>query len=99
MLNQKKVIDALLFLEAIFTRLASLMVRFFWAIGRGLWSLVYGRRGPSLLSHKEIYAKNLFSHGADFGRGWLGRGLYIRRVGRLNSCRHLRVGQGKEVVR
>jgi hypothetical protein len=93
MLNRRKAIDALLFLEAIFTRLASLMVRSFWAIGRGLWSLAFGRRGPSLLSHKEIYAKNIFAHGADFGRGWLGRGLYIRRIGRHNSYRHIRVGQ------
>lgn len=99
MIDQRKMIDALLLLEKMFTRLASLAVLFILATGNGLRSLMRGRRGPSLLSHKEIYAKNLFAHWADFGRGWLGRGLYIRRVGRLNSYRHIRVGQDKEVVR
>ena len=99
MINQRKMIDALLFAERTFTRLASLMVLFFLSTGSGLRSLFRGRRGQSLLSHKEIYAKNLFAHWADFGRGWLGRGLYIRRVGRLNSYRHIRIGQDKEVVR
>lgn len=98
MIDRRKMIDALLFAERTFTRLASLMVLFFLATGSGLRSLFRGRRGPSLLSHKEIYAKNLFAHWADFGRGWLGRGLYIRRVGRLNSHRNLRVGQDKEMV-
>lgn len=98
MIDRRKMIDALLFAELTFTRLASLMVLFFLATGSGLRSLFRGRRGPSLLSHKEIYAKNLFAHWADFGRGWLGRGLYIRRVGRLNSHRNLRVGQDKEMV-
>ena len=99
MLDRRKMIDALLLLETVFIRLASLMVLILLATGNGLRSLLRGRNGRSLLSHKEIYAKNLFSHWADYGRGWLGRGLYIRRIGRLNSYRHIRIGQDKEVVR
>ena len=99
MIDRRKMIEFLLMLEAMFWRLASSMVLILLIIGQGLKTLLDGRRGPRLLSHREIYAKNVFAHWADFGRGWLGRGLYIRRVGRLNSYRHIRVGQDKEVVR
>ena len=99
MIDRRKMIECLLMLEAMCWRLASLAVLILLITGRGLKTLLAGRRGPRLLSHREIYAKNVFSHWADFGRGWLGRGLYIRRVGRLNSYRHIRVGQDKEVVR
>jgi hypothetical protein len=96
MLNQRKAIDALLFLEAIFTRLASLMVRSFWAIGRGLWSLVFGRRGPSLLSVKGMYARNILGIRKVGGFDRIRSGLYIRRVGRLGSARWLVVGQTRK---
>lgn len=98
MIDRRKMIEFLLMLEAMFWRLASSMVLILLIIGQGLKTLLGGRRGRRLLSHKEIYAKNVFTHWADFSRGWLGRGLYIRRIGRLNSHRNLRVGQDKEMV-
>ena len=98
MLNQRKMIDALLFAEMIFTRLALLMVRIFLATGQGLRSLMRGRSGRSLLNHKQIYARNLFRFGEMDHCNRPSNGLYIRRVGRLNSHRNLRVGQDKEMV-
>ena len=93
MLNQRKMIDALLFAEMIFTRLALLMVRIFLATGQGLRSLMLGRNGRSLPASKEIYARNIFKHWKADGRSWTDRGLYIGRIGKYNSARRLRVGQ------
>lgn len=94
MKNHRKMITVLLWLDQLFWRLATLTELSLLTLGQGLKSLIFGRRGQRLLSHREIYAKNIVSHWADFNRGWLGRGLYIRRFGRLNSHRHIRVGQG-----
>jgi hypothetical protein len=96
MINQRKAIDALLFLEAMFIRLGSLAVRFTLAIGRGLWSLVSGRRGPSLLSARGMYARNILGIRKVGGFDRIRSGLYIRRVGRLGSARWLVVGQTRK---
>lgn len=98
MIDRRKMIECLLLLEMTCWRLATLTGLFMQIIGHGLSRLLAGRRGPRLLSHKEIYAKNIFTHWADFNRGWFGRGLYIRRVGRLSCYRHIRVGQDKEMA-
>ena len=93
MINQRKMIDALLWLEEKFWRLATLMELFLLSIGNGLKRLILGRRGPRLLSHREIYAKNIISYRASFGRNWFSDGIYIRRIGRHHSYRGIRVGQ------
>ena len=93
MINQRKMIDALLFAEMIFTRLASLMVRIFLATGQGLRSLLRGRTGRSLLTSREIYARNILKYWEEDGRGGTNRGIYIGRIGRYNSSRRLRIGQ------
>ena len=48
-----------------------------------------GRRGPRLLSHREIYAANIFKYWSKFGRDRSPSGLYIGRVGRYNSARNI----------
>lgn len=93
MIDQRKMIDALLFLEKIFWRLGSLTETFMQIIGRRLSQLVFGHRGRRLLSHREIYAANLFKYWKNHGRSRASRGLYIGRVGRHYSHRSLRVGQ------
>ena len=98
MIDQRKMINALLSLETTFIRLASLTEHFFLATGQGLRSLIRGRRGRSLLSHMEIYARNIFSLGKMDGVGRASRGLYIRRVGRLGLTRWLVVGQNRKDV-
>ena len=94
MKSQRKMIDALLLLETMCWRLATLMVLFMQIIGRGLKQLLAGRRGRRLLSHREIYARNILKYWQEDGRGGSNRGLYIGRVGRHYSARRLRVGQG-----
>ena len=93
MKNHRKMIDALLFLEAMCWRLASLTENFLQIIGLGLRRLVLGRRGQRLLSHREIYAGNIFKYWQNYGRDRSGGGLYIGRVGRHYSHRNLRIGQ------
>ena len=93
MKNHRKMIVVLLFLEQMFWRLASRTESFMRIIGQELSRFVHGRRGHSLQSHREIYARNIFKYWKRDGRAWADRGLYIRRVGRHNSVRNLRVGQ------
>jgi hypothetical protein len=93
MINRRKMIDALLLLESALWWLASTAMNFIWIIGQGLKQFVGGRPGQRLLSHKEIYAGNLFKYWANYGRGGASGGLYIGRVGRYNSARGVRVGQ------
>ena len=93
MKNHMKMIDALLLLEQMCWRLASRTESFSQIIGQGLKRFVLGRRGRRLLCHREIYARNIFKYWKADGRAWADRGLYIRRVGRHNSVRGLRVGQ------
>lgn len=93
MRNHRKMIDALLFLEAMCWRLALLMENFLRITGRGLMRFVAGRRGPRLLSHKEIYAANIFKYWQNYGRGRTDCGIYIGRIGRYNSSRNLGIGQ------
>lgn len=93
MKNHRKMIDALLLSEAMFWRLASRMESFMRTIGLELKRLLLGRRGRRLLSHREIYARNIFKYWKADGRPWADRGIYICRIGRHNSVRSLRVGQ------
>lgn len=93
MKDHRKMIVALLFLEKIFWRLASLTETSMRIIGQGLSRLVFGHRGRRLLSLREIYAGNLFKYWQNHGRNRAYRGLYIGRVGRHYSHRSLRVGQ------
>ena len=93
MKNQRKMIDALLLLEQMFWRLASLTESFLRTTGLELKRFVFGLRGRKLLSHREIYARNIFKYWKADGRAGPDRGLYICRVGRHNSVRNLRVGQ------
>lgn len=93
MLNQRKMIDALLLLETMCLRLATLMALFMQIIGLGLKRLLVGRNGRRLLSHREIYARNILKYWQEDGRGGANRGLYIGRVGRHYSARRLRIGQ------
>ena len=93
MINHRKTIDALLLAEKIFWRLASLTETSMRIIGRKLNLLVFGHRGRRLLSHREIYAANLFKYWQNHGRGRASRWIYIGRVGRHYSHRSLRVGQ------
>ena len=94
MKNHRKMIDALLLLERMFWRLALLTESFMRIIGQGLKRFVLGRRGRNLLSHREIYARNIFKYWKRDGRTGADRGIYICRIGRHNSIRGLRVGQG-----
>ena len=96
MIDRRKMIDALLLLEMTFIRLASLVERFFLATGQGLRSLMRGRRGRSLLSHKQIYARNLFRFGKMDRPYRPSGGLYIRRYGWLGATRWLVVGQDRK---
>ncbi len=93
MKSPRKMIDALLLLEAMCWRLASLTENFMRITGQELSRLVLGRRGRRLLSHREIYARNIFKYWKANGRTGADRGLYICRIGRHNSVRGLRVGQ------
>ena len=93
MINRRKMIDALLLLESALWWLASTIMNFIWIIGQELKQFVGGRPGQRLLSHREIYAQNLFKHWSKFGRGGASGGIYIGRVGRYNSSRSLRIGQ------
>jgi hypothetical protein len=93
MISRRKMIDALLLLESALWWLASTAMNFIWTTGQGLKRFVGGRPGQRLLSHKEIYAGNLFKYWANYGRGGTSGGLYIGRVGRYNSARGVRVGQ------
>jgi len=93
MISRRKMIDALLLLESASWWLASTTANFIWIIGQELTRFVAGRRGPRLLSHREIYAANLFKHWSKFGRGGASGGIYIGRVGRYNSSRSIRIGQ------
>jgi len=93
MKNHRKMIECLLLSEAKFWRLASLMENFMRIIGLELKRFVFGRRGRRLLSHREIYARNIFKYWKADGRSGADRGLYICRIGRHNSVRGLRVGQ------
>ena len=93
MKNHRRMIDALLLLERMFWRLASRTESFMRIIGQELKRFVLGRRGRNLLSHREIYARNIFKHWKADGRLGADRGLFIRRVGRHNFVRGLRVGQ------
>jgi hypothetical protein len=99
MIDQRKTINVLLSLERLFWRLATIMESFICLIGQELTRFGGGRRGPKLLSHREIYATNLFKHWSKLGRGGATSGIYIGRVGRYNSSRSLRIGQGEEVLR
>ena len=98
MKNQRKMIECLLLLERMFWRLASLTESFMRTTGLELKRFVLGRRGRNLLSHREIYARNIFRLGKMDGAGWASRGLYIRRVGRLGLTRWLAVGQNRKDV-
>jgi hypothetical protein len=93
MISRRKMINALLLLERLFWRLATITESFICLIGQELSRFGAGRRGPRLLSHREIYAANLFKHWSKFGRGGASGGIYIGRVGRYNSSRSLRIGQ------
>ena len=93
MIDQRKMIECLLLLETMCLRLATLMGLFTQIIGRGLNQLFADRRGRRLLSHREIYARNILKYWQEDGGNRLGRGIYIGRVGRHYSSRHLRVGQ------
>lgn len=99
MKNQRKMIDALLLLERWCWWVASTAASFISIIGLELKQLAIGRRGQKLLSHREIYARNILKYWQTDGRSGASRGIYIGRVGRYNSSRHLRVGQSEEVVR
>lgn len=94
MINQRKMIDVLLLLEAMFIQLGLLIMRSSLALGNGLRSFVFGRNGRRLLSYREIYARNILKYWQTDGRSWANRGIYIGRVGRYNSARSLRIGQG-----
>jgi len=94
MIDQRKTINALLSLERLFWRLATITESFICLIGQELTRFGGGRRGPKLLSHREIYARNIFKYWKANGRTGSDRGLYICRIGRHNSVRGLRVGQG-----
>ncbi|NBX97616.1 hypothetical protein EBQ81_01965, partial [bacterium] len=74
-------------------RLATAMESFLLTIGQGLMRFVPGRPGRRLLSHREIYARNIFKYWKANGGTGADRGLYICRIGRHNSVRGLRVGQ------
>ncbi len=93
MIDQRKTINALLSLERLFWRLATITESFICLIGQELKRFGGGRRGPKLLSHREIYARNIFKYWKANGRAGADRGLYICRIGRHNSVRGLRVGQ------
>ena len=93
MIDQRKMIGCLLLLEAMCLRLASLMGLILLIIGQGLKTLFAGRRGRRLLSHREIYARNILKYWQEDGGNRINRGVYIGRVGRHYSSRHLRVGQ------
>lgn len=90
---RRKMIDALLLLETMCWRLATLTELFMQTIGQGLRRLLVGRRGPRLLSHREIYARNVLKFWEEHGRPGVDRGLFVGRIGRYNSVRRLRVGQ------
>ena len=98
-IDQRKIVDALLLSEAIFSRLGSLMIRFLLAVGNGLRSFAFGRNGRRLLTSREIYARNVLKYWKEDGRNRSGRGLYIGRIGRHYSDRRLRIGQDPEVLR
>lgn len=93
MKSPRKMIEFLLLLETMCWRLATLMELFMQIIGQGLKQLLVGRRGRRLLSHREIYARNILKYWQEDGRGGASRGLYIGRVGRHYTARRLRVGQ------
>ena len=93
MKSPRKMIEFLLLLETMCWRLATLMVLFMQIIGQGLKQLLVGRRGRRLLSHREIYARNILKYWQEDGGNRLGRGLYIGRVGRHYTARRLRIGQ------
>lgn len=93
MIDQRKMIDALLLLEAMFMRLGSLVARIFLSIGQGLMSLMPGQNGQRLLSSREIYARNLFKHWRSRANKNNDCGLYIGRVGKHHYTRRLIVGQ------
>ena len=93
MKSQRKMIEFLLSLETMCWRLATLTELFMQIIGQGLRQLLAGRRGRRLLSHREIYARNILKYWQEDGGNRLGRGIYIGRVGRHYTHRRLRVGQ------
>ena len=79
MIDQRKMIECLLLLETMCLRLATLMGLFTQIIGRGLNQLFAGRRGRRLLSHREIYARNILiglGVGFTFG-GSVGLALFV----------------------
>lgn len=97
MIDQRKMIDALLLLEMMSWRLATLTESFMRTTGHALKRLLVGRSGPRLLSVRQIYGRNLFGIRKMDGSARPSSGLYIRRVGRLGSVRGLVVGQtGKD---
>ena len=97
MIDQRKTINVLLSLERLFWRLASTAGNFIWTTGQELVRFVVGRRGRRLLSHREIYARNITRTWEIDGSHWPSCGIYIRRVGRLGASRWLGVGQvGKD---
>ena len=97
MISRRKMIDALLLLESALWWLASTAGNFIWTTGQELVRFVVGRRGPKLLSHREIYARNITRTWEIDGSHWPSCGIYIRRVGRLGASRWLGVGQvGKD---
>ena len=93
MRSHRKMIECLLSLEEMCWRLATAMESFLLTIGQGLMQFVPGRRGRRLLSHREIYARNILKYWQEDGGNRINRGVYIGRVGRHYSSRHLRVGQ------
>lgn len=97
MKDRRKMIEFLLLMELMCWRLATFTETSLLAVGGWLKTLLHGRNGRSLLSGKEIYARNLFRLGQGTGGYRPIGGLYIGRVGRYNSHRNLRVGQGSEV--
>jgi hypothetical protein len=97
MISRRKMIDALLLLESALWWLASTTANFIWTTGQELVRFVVGRRGRRLLSHREIYARNITRTWEIDGSHWPSCGIYIRRVGRLGTSRWLGVGQvGKD---
>jgi len=97
MIDQRKTINVLLSLERLFWRLATIMESFICLIGQELTRFGGGRSGRRLLSHREIYARNITRTWEIDGSHWPSCGIYIRRVGRLGASRWLGVGQvGKD---
>ena len=57
-----------------------------------------GCLSKNINKNKELYVGNLFRLNKTDRPTWLGRGVYIRRIGWLGSARRVAVGQNRKDV-